>query len=328
MTEKIAHNLYRIPVPLPGNPLRELNAYVIRGSERTLLIDTGFRMDACREALRAGLEDLEIPREEITVLLTHMHSDHAGLGPEFVGQRRPILVSDIDRVRLEQFHTKSGRSKNASRELFARAGFAPAKLDLVETSNPAFALAPVDFERYESLRDGQLLSLDGNHLRCIMVPGHTPGQMCFYIEEEEIMFTGDHVLFDITPNITAWSEIPDSLGNYMESLRKIAKYDVRLALPGHRRPGDMAQRVVQLLDHHQERLEEVLGLVRNNPESSGYHLASLMSWRIRANSWDDFPLAQKWFAVGECLAHLDHLLKLGQIRRELDGAGIYRYFME
>ena len=43
MTECISEGLYRIPVPLPGNPLRELNSYLLRGRERSLLIDTGFR---------------------------------------------------------------------------------------------------------------------------------------------------------------------------------------------------------------------------------------------------------------------------------------------
>ena len=41
-----------------------------------------------------------------------------------------------------------------------------------------------------------------------------------------------------------------------------------------------------------------------------------MTWNIRSRSWDDFPLAQKWFAVGECIAHLDHLRRQGRLQRE------------
>ncbi len=51
MTECISEGLYRIPVPLPGNPLRELNSYLLRGRERSLLIDTGFRQEEGRRAL-------------------------------------------------------------------------------------------------------------------------------------------------------------------------------------------------------------------------------------------------------------------------------------
>ena len=49
MTERISEGLYRIPVPLPGNPLRELNSYFIPGGDRDILIDTGFCREECRE---------------------------------------------------------------------------------------------------------------------------------------------------------------------------------------------------------------------------------------------------------------------------------------
>ena len=49
-----------------------------------------------------------------------------------------------------------------------------------------------------------------------------------------------------------------------------------------------------------------------------------MTWKIRASSWEDFPVAQKWFAVGECMSHLERLMALGQIRKEvLDGKTAY-----
>ena len=51
-----------------------------------------------------------------------------------------------------------------------------------------------------------------------------------------------------------------------------------------------------------------------------------MKWKISARSWDEFPPIQQWFAVGECMAHIDYLLKRGVIRREEDAAGraVYR----
>ena len=60
MPEEIRKNLYRVPVPLPGNPLKELNSYVIKGSDRTLVVDTGFRQEPCRRALFAGLRELDV----------------------------------------------------------------------------------------------------------------------------------------------------------------------------------------------------------------------------------------------------------------------------
>lgn len=127
------------------------------------------------------------------------------------------------------------------------------------------------------------------------------------------MFTGDHILFDITPNITLWNFVEDSLGDYLKSLREADKYDVRLALPGHRETGDYHGRIAKLLQHHEERLDECCRVVYENPNSSVYEIAGKMKWRIRCNSWEEFPIDQKWFAVGECHSHLRHLETKGLV---------------
>lgn len=327
MTEKILDRLYRIPVPLPNNPLRELNAYLIRGKDGSLLIDTGFRLPECRAALQAGLDELGVDRRDLVVLLTHMHSDHAGLAPEFVGEGNPILVSEGDRALLGSFSAAGSAAWNRTNELFLEAGFPPELLKDIERTNPARAYAPISTDRYESIRDGQMLEFGGYRLQAISVPGHTPGQMCFWLEEAGVMFTGDHVLFDITPNITGWPGVEDSLGNYLNSLRLIRRYDVRLALPGHRKPGPMRERIDELIEHHERRMQEVRDIILKEPGLDTYGVTARMTWSIRAKSWEDFPVAQKWFAVGECAAHLDYLLVRKEIRRELDSNGIYHYFM-
>ena len=138
------------------------------------------------------------------------------------------------------------------------------------------------------------------------------------------MFTGDHVLFDISPNITSWLEMEDALGSYLDSLRAVRELPVRLALPGHRGRGELAPRVGALLEHHARRLEELRTILRNEPGLTAYQAAGRMRWRIRASSWEDFPLAQKWFAVGECMAHLDYLRLRGLAARDWDGV-MWRY---
>ena len=75
MTECISEGLYRIPVPLPGNPLRELNSYLLRGRERSLLIDTGFRQEEGRRALFAGLAELDVdPRASFRACICSLRS--------------------------------------------------------------------------------------------------------------------------------------------------------------------------------------------------------------------------------------------------------------
>ena len=50
-----------------------------------------------------------------------------------------------------------------------------------------------------------------------------------------------------------------------------------------------------------------------------------MTWDIKADSWEAFPLNQKWFATGEALAHLEYLMEAGQVAREAGPEGSARY---
>lgn len=317
MPEEIAPGIYRIPVPLVGNPLKELNAYLLKGEDGALLIDTGFRQPACREALFSGLRELGVRRGEMEVLLTHLHSDHSGLAPE-AADGRTIYISEVDRPSLDDQDYRS-RYWGIMDVRFREEGFPLHLMARMNETNPARSMAPPSGGHYEGLADGQILEKGGCRIQCLLVPGHTPGQMCYWLPDRGILFTGDHVLFDITPNITAWPVMPDALGSYLESLKKIRAYDPALTLPGHRKTGDLKSRVDHLLCHHQQRLEEALGAVKDHPGQGAYDLAGHMTWKIRASSWEDFPVAQKWFAVGECMSHLDHLMALGQVRRETVG---------
>ena len=325
MPQEILPNLYRLPVPLPGNPLKELNAYLIRGRDRCLLVDAGFRQEPCRQALFTQLGELGLGPGDVDVLLTHLHSDHSGLAPEAAGKRGTIFVSAVDRPHLDCTPEQRAAWWEESGRRFAAEGFPPELLAGMERTNPARSMAPPEGGRYESLADGQVLEAGGFTLRCLLMPGHTPGQMCFWLEREGAMLLGDHVLFDITPNITAWPGMADALGAYLDSLDRVRAYAPVRALPGHRGPGELAARVDQLREHHRRRLEEAMQAVREHPGAGAYELAGHMTWKIRARSWEDFPVAQKWFAVGECMSHLDRLIAQGRaVCRTEDGRNRYQ----
>jgi glyoxylase-like metal-dependent hydrolase (beta-lactamase superfamily II) len=323
-TEAVLDGIYRIPVPLPGNPLKELNGYLLRGRESDLLIDLGFRMPECREALMAGLSELGSSPERVDVLLTHLHSDHSGLADEFGenGRRVYMTGTDIDYLR----GIRSGTISRKTRARFVSEGFPEDVLAEVENANPAWKCAPRRHEgRFHALRDGDVIAVGDYRLRTVLTPGHTPGNAMFWLEEQKLMFTGDHVLFDITPNITSWTGIEDALGDYLESLRKSRAFPVEIALPGHRKPGPYHERIDRLLAHHERRLAEARGVIGDQPGLTAYEIASFMKWKIRADDWQSFPPVQKWFAVGECLSHLDYLRLRGEIVC-LPQGGIRRWY--
>lgn len=312
MPQEIMKNLYCISVNLPNSPLRNLNSYLIKGEGRNILIDTGYNHPECREALLGGLDELEIDMANTDILLTHLHADHTGLAPEIAVPGTRVFIS---RAEIPWMFGATRRDLWALDNIkLARSGFDMELINnsLRNASSRNMAANP-DFDKYLPIDDGDEFSCGGYTLKALVMPGHTPAHICFWLEEQKTMITGDHVLFDISPNITLWNFVEDSLGDYLNSLKKIDSYDVRLALPAHRGTGDFHERVAELFNHHEKRLEECYEAILNNPDSSVYEIAGKMSWKIRCNSWEDFPINQKWFAVGECHSHIRHLEKLGKV---------------
>lgn len=323
MPEEILKNIYRIQVPLPKNPLRILNSYLIRGQDRSLLVDTGFCQPECREALFQALDELNINRATLDVFGTHIHSDHIGLAPEVIGPGRSIYLGAGD------FHwvasDESNLYWNIMDERFLKEGFPKEELDSLLYTNPARNYGPeLDLPNYKVVRGGDVFELGGHRLEVVDAPGHTPGMVCLWMEAEGVMFTADHILFDITPNITMWPNMENSLGTYLDSLRRFRDYPVKQSLPGHREEGNYLGRIEELLAHHDHRVGETEQIVSARPGMTTYEIASKMTWAIRAKNWQEFPTIQKWFAVGEALAHLDYLCKQGRVAR-VEDQGIHRY---
>lgn len=78
--------------------------------------------------------------------------------------------------------------------------------------------------------DGERVVLEGASLRCLETPGHASNHLCFLLEEERVLFTGDHVLGDVTPVIVP----PDGdMVDYLASLARLQALDLAALAPGH-----------------------------------------------------------------------------------------------
>ena len=324
MAERMEKDLWRLDIPLVGSPLRNLNSYLITG-ERNLLIDTGFHQEPCRKAMVRQLSEIGADLDRTDIFLTHLHSDHAGLAPELIRSGCRIYISATDLPGLENAMIPD-RWRRLYQE-YQRNGFSPEETAQLWHGNPAQNAAADRWDPglYTPLSDGAELIYGGHHLRCILTPGHTPGHLCLYEPERRWLFCGDHVLFHITPNICRWSGVADSLGDYLKSLERVKALEVERLLPAHRaETGALRARVEELRRHHFSRLESVLDIVRRQPGLTAYDIAGRMHWSIRCRDWADFPVTQKFFAVGEALSHLDYLEVRDQVfPREQDGKYVY-----
>ena len=325
MIEELYRNIYRIAVPLKGNPLKELNSYFIRGDRSDLLIDTGFRTPDCRRALEEGLKDLRSEPDRRDVYVTHMHADHSGMADQFVGDGRKIYISKTDLVFIRKW---IGKSYEENDRRFLEEGFSKEMLDELEKNSPSSICVMKNWylPGLHAVTEGYTIPAGEYEFQVISVPGHTPGNTMLYEKAHGLLFSGDHILFDITPNITFWDDMEDSLGNYLDSLCKADAFSVRMTFPGHRKTGDCHERIHELQAHHERRIAETYKIVCEMPGQLASEIAGQMKWKIRASSWEDFPVVQKRFAVGECIAHLDYLINRGKLRREMHSDGRWRYY--
>lgn len=326
MTTKLSESpeLYSIDITLPENPLKNLNCYVLKTPERNLVIDTGFNRPECREALLTGLAELGVALDRTDLFLTHLHSDHIGLAQLFAVNGSTIYMSPVD---YDYFcATKRGEVWGYMEDLFVSEGFPAEELSLQLTGNQGRRYAPGDIFPITPVEDGQELKVGDVVLRCVAVPGHTPGQTLLYLPQSQFLFSADHVLFDITPNISVWKGVEGSLASYLESLKKIEALPVNRTFPAHRKEGkELYRRIRELRDHHNWRLEEMLQAVKQHPGASALQVAGQVKWSARGQALEQFPPHQKWFAMGETLAHLYHLEAQGRVGRRKEG-GLYRYW--
>lgn len=321
MIQEILPGIYKIEVPLPRSPLKATNSYLIKGRGRNLLIDTGWNREESKKALFTGLAALDVVLEETDILLTHLHADHSGLTAAVATEKSVLYCGEIDSELVNATGTTNYWSDIGV--MFGVYGFPLEDLPDAMRAHPGRRYNPGIQQIFTILRGNDVVEVGDYHFTCVETPGHTPGHICLYEPKNKILISGDHVLVDITPNITFEKRIKDPLGHYLQSLNKIDQMDISLVLTGHRRLIDnIHKRIDELKQHHQNRLNEVLDILGTGLRDA-YQIAGKMTWDITAKSWELFPPAQKVFAVGEAVTHLEYFRHIGRVRKIEENGKIF-----
>lgn len=315
MVEEILPNLYRIEVPLPNNPLKSLNSYLIKAPERFLIIDTGMNREECARAMSSGLAAESVDLNKTDFFITHLHADHAGLVGNLASDNSKIYFNEIDAAVANRGMNEKEWQENE--RLYGAHGFPPDELTRAIASHPGRRYSSRKKIDYCIVKEDDLINIGDYSFKCIETPGHTPGHMCLYEPAKKILISGDHILFDITPNITFWPGVNNSLEMYLASLDKVLSLGIDLVLPGHRNIwGNHRKRISELKAHHEARLNEVISALKEG-EKTAYQIAPYITWDIDCSSWEAFPAQQKIFAVGETVAHVEYLEGNKVVRRKM-----------
>lgn len=320
--KEIYKDIYTFEVPLPKSALKAINIYVIKANDRTIVIDTGYNTEESKKAMIENLAKLGLEIKDCDLLLTHLHADHTGLATFFYENGCKVYTGKIDGDLMNDMRKDSYWSNFMTRlPLYGMAG----ELKLEDYIGYQYRLSHEI--KYIKLEIGEMIRIGDYALEVIDLKGHTPGHIGFYDRKHKFLFGGDTVLDPITPNITFWGfEYDNLLGTYIETLNKVHELDLDIIFSAHRilieKPN---KRIDDIIYHHYLRLQEILDAMDSSRNDyTVREISTNISWRIRAKNWDDFPIPQKWFAVGETMAHMVYLLDSGYVSCKKEN-GILKY---
>ncbi|MCH2203094.1 MAG: MBL fold metallo-hydrolase [Fuerstiella sp.] len=276
--------------------------YVIHSDPLTV-IDTGVATEKARTELRNSLKAENIAVEDIgRIVLTHKHIDHVGnawwLQKESGAE---IMIHEIESGAISDVDPEGRRWRTLVTERFE--SWNVPKETTTETRNVKWDIRPA---RPTAITGGQQINLGGTALEVIHTPGHTMGSICLRLDR--VMFAGDHILPDVSPNIGGGDLIHQGLLNeFLTSLRRCRQLssDIDLVLPGHGAAfEDLQARCQTLYDHHQQRLDDVMSILRRQGPLNVYTVATEL--------FGDIANIHVVLGCAEAQAHLEHLVLEGR----------------
>lgn len=312
-----APGIFLLELPLPFS-LGLINAYLVRMTDGWMLVDTGMDTDHCFQALDRARAGLGLAWSDIRrILLTHIHPDHMGLAHRLrtvTGAR--VLLHTADERLLSEL-ADFDRFRDWQDELLAQAGVAPG---MIRAINAAMKPVHRSFRKLhadEPLSGGEILDGAYGPLEVLWTPGHSPGHVCVYDRGRGLLFSGDHMLEHVSPNI-GWHPGHDPLSDFLDSLDRIAALDIALVLPSHGAPfSGHREWIARTRTHHDERCERILGILDHGPRTAAETVERL---------WEGLTSPFHYrFAAFEVLAHLEYLERRGLLSRERDGDEVIRW---
>jgi glyoxylase-like metal-dependent hydrolase (beta-lactamase superfamily II) len=319
LRERYGIHVLRIQTPLPA---LKVNVYFIERPVATLVDAPPDRSESLDE-METALNGLGFSTRDIRVIIvTHPHFDHYGSAQTLVDRSGAEIWAGRETGEwMTGFERECLEEEDFNVRVLMRAGVSE---NLIEASRQHFRHMK-QFARgvcqSRILETGATITLSSMDARVCEVPGHTPWCTMLYAEDEGIAFTGDFLLADISPNplIQRRSKVApgyNSLRTYIDSLKKIGKMEMRLALPGHG----------PLIRSPKERIENLLELIeaRRNAVLSAVQSGSKTPFEFVQQLFPDLPPSQIFLAVSEVLAHVEALCIEGILERMDDSPDRYR----
>ena len=325
---EIAYGVNMVKVPIPDNPLGFLHCYLVAGKDEWLMVDTGWHTHEALNALQAGLRELGLEITDVaTIVVTHVHPDHFGLAGKLkqLSPQTKLITHRWEWALLESRYIKFADLQRQMGILLRRHGVPELDIPALQSASmPAMEFVTLTMPD-EPLYGGEIIDTGLYSLEIIWTPGHSPGHICLYEPQNQLLFAGDHILPQITPNVSYHIQSGDNpLGDYLYALQKLKNLQVTKVLPAHEHVfADLPGRIKEIFSHHDDRKEEMHRLIQEKPKGA-YEISSQTTWDIPDLTWEQFSSQLRRGAVTETVAHLEYMRWEGKVTR-IDEDGLFLY---
>ena len=332
-TIEVAPGIKWIRMPLPF-ALDHINLWLLRDRqvdrhgqmrEGWSIVDCGVNRSEVRnqweQIFASQLDGLPVLR----IIVTHMHPDHIGLAGWLCQHwDAPLWISATDyNVARVAMKDRDGFGGESGADFYSKHGQRNEEfLQHVRARGSYYStlVTPIP-NSYYRIMDGFDIDICGRNWKCIAGYGHAPEHMALHCPDLNLLISGDMVLPRISANVSVHASEPEAnpLQLFLGSLRRYFELPAdTYVLPSHGKPfTGLHQRVQQLLDHHHERLDEILKAAQTQSLSAADILPILFKRQLDAH--------QMTFAMGEALAHLHYLWFSKQLERRVDELDVLRF---
>jgi glyoxylase-like metal-dependent hydrolase (beta-lactamase superfamily II) len=311
LIEKIAEDFYMITLPMPFR-LKHVHVFALVHDGSVSLFDTGMNTPETFSTLEESLKSIgKAVRDIDRIFITHFHTDHCGIAgriQEISGAA--IAMSEMDAERIHK-DRKKGLNFDQVKQFYREQGLREKVIDNLLELLSSFRKATIPFKVDTNLEDHGSQKVGAREFEVISVPGHTRGQVCFFFRREGILLSGDHILPDITPNLSPDPYNPEfrPLKSFLDSLGQVEDLPVVRVYPAHGDPfPNLKSRVEEIREHHRERKGLVLESVKGDPKTT-YQVSLDIFGR-------DLPEFDQFLALNETYAHLMELEEEGLIKQK------------
>ena len=318
MIEPVADNFYRITLPMPFR-LRHVHVYIVIHDGKVALFDTGINMADTFAKLD---ESLHIIGKSVTdidhIYITHYHADHCGIAGGIKEASGAIIHASSIGKEIRQYQKNNDAVTSNVTSFYLRHGLREDVIDHLLKLIRNFRKATIPYDIDRSVSPGKQYTLGNRSFEILPTPGHTRDHICYYFRDEGILLSGDHVLPDITPNLSPDLLDPDfrALKSFLDSLDGLKSLPVARVWPAHGDSyTDLNGRIEEIKTHHQERSQVILQALRHGQQSA-FQLT-------KAVFGTDLPEFDEFLALNETYVHLVELVYEGTVTSQERNGKVY-----